>query len=345
MGVKRQEAKGKRQKWGTAWLVVIIALGAMSAPGLAAQSGPKSAAPTQAADAAVKVTKVPGQVPRYSFHWEGIAVQQGLAQLFGAAGQSYVWPGQTIEGRSPISATMTNVEFKTALDLICQAAYLGADQKDGVWIISEPQQVATVGGRVVPVVGVIATGGGPGSALAAAPGSVPPAPVPARRPVQPVEFPGSETLVDLEVKDVPLSEVVAKLSESVNGALEKQAKARESQMRAANAENAAAKARGIPVGVQFVGRNRIELRAHESVGNVRVTARVYRWPAGQVLGMLIDQAGLVYTSQVDQSTSEVDPTTKGISWQTSSTTIYLVPKPMLKVTGASPAARGGRGES
>jgi hypothetical protein len=319
------------------------------------EGGPQGGG-ARTSDAAVRVTQLEGKAPKISFRWENIGVERAFTELFKATNQSFVWAGR-LEERLPISATMTNVDIKTALDLICQVAGLTYEQRNGVWVISQGPQMVTVGGARVPLLGAVPDVSGDvplvfdgervGSFLVRPRGSgAAVAPTWERRVVGPlspsarVEFPGSETLVDLDVKDSPLSEVARKLSAAVNASLESQA---QEQEREAKSFLATPKEPPPTFSRPSVDFRRVEIVAHESLRSVRVTARVYRWPAGQVLGMVLEQAGLVYTSQVDEPPFEPDPSKEDMLVRKSLTTIYLVPKPMLEVTGPGVPGRGGVG--
>ena len=97
-------------------------------------------------------------------------------------------------------------------------------------------------------------------------------------------------------------------------------------------------------------RNKVEFIAHDSLKDVRVTAKVYRWPAGEVLQMLIDQADLVCTEEAEQTmlAPSTVPSVEGsdpIEIQHASyvTRIYLVPRPRLSVVGRNVSGVGGFG--
>jgi hypothetical protein len=300
-------------------------------------SGPQAAG-ARPSDAAVRVTQLEGNAPKVSFRWENIGVENAFVELFKATNQSFLWAGRLDES-VPITATMESVDLKTALDLICQVAGLTYEQRNGAWVISQGPQMVTVGGMRVPVVGAVP--GVPGEsvferrvgdetllftnprivretgvALGPVLGS------PAR-----VDFPGSETLIDLDVKDTPLSEVVAKLSAAVNVPLAQEAQKRRSPVQAAN---------------------HVEIIAHESLKNVRVTARVYRWPAGQLLAMLIEQTGVVCSEEVEEPLTSAQVAKQvgpggGVVRLRRTVRIHLVPKPMLEVTGPGIPEPGSRG--
>jgi hypothetical protein len=84
----------------------------------------------------------------------------------------------------------------------------------------------------------------------------------------------------------------------------------------------------------------VQFVAHDSLKDVRVTARVYRWPAGEVIGMLIDQADLVYTKEGEGTTQppvtvwqDEDGSSVQVIRGSELTRIYLVPRPQLSVVG------------
>jgi len=104
-------------------------------------------------------------------------------------------------------------------------------------------------------------------------------------------FPGDYVLVDVEVKEAPLREVAAQVERAVTRELE------------------------------GTGSKGIEIVVHDSAKDIKVTARAFKWPAGELLNMLLDQAGLTYTVE------------KAAEGPTRAVKIHLVPRPEVSVAG------------
>jgi ssDNA-binding Zn-finger/Zn-ribbon topoisomerase 1 len=109
-------------------------------------------------------------------------------------------------------------------------------------------------------------------------------------------FPGDYVLVDLEVKEAPLSEVAAQLERAVTRGLE---------------------------GTGDRQEKGIEIVVHDSARDIKVTARAFKWPAGELLNMLLDQAGLTYTRE------------RGAVGPAGLVKIHLVPRPEVSVPGGA----------
>ena len=344
MGAKRQKANGKRQKWGTACVLAMVALGVITAPWAFAQAAGHEEQPataiTSAEDLAVLAATLKLELARLALARaegvvsegqaspdmvtaaqlkvadaeaelalerakqaaaEGRAVTQpvsaeikdasledALRAMFKDTDQSVVVQSGIVVG-APVNLSLKNVPLEDAVKAVTELNGLEYKRVGNVWIVSQKEGVVTIGGARVPLLGALPDVPGEsvferrvgddtllftiprivretGAALGPLLGS------PAR-----VDFPGSETLVDLDVKDAPLSEVVAKLSAAVNVALTHEAQRLVGVVQAAE---------------------HVEIIAHESLKSVRVTARVYRWPAGQLLAMLIEQTGVVCSEEV-----------------------------------------------
>ncbi|MFB3879661.1 MAG: hypothetical protein ACE149_00285 [Armatimonadota bacterium] len=350
MGGSRQKAarhpaggqEGRRQKWG---VVALLGLMLVGAPRVFA--GEPGSAGTIAGggggNAAVRVTQVEGKGPRVSFHWESIGAENAFLELFRATHQPFVWAGR-LEDSVPVTATMTEVDLKTAVDLICQVAGLTYEQRNGVWVISKGPETVNIGGVRYPLVGAVADSGAAWGDFIA--------PLTSRRVAEgmedkelarrlgmgpnetvvrfasavsarTVEFPGSETLVDLDVRDVPLSEVAEKLSRRLPPA-------RLGEL---------AGDRDRYVHYLSEGDGSLEILVDDTIGDLRVTASIRKWPLGEVLDMVVAQANLAYSSEVIPGDM---PTLHETGWEEiivhpKTTRLYLVPKPVLEVT--SPTAR------
>ncbi len=81
-----------------------------------------------------------------------------------------------------------------------------------------------------------------------------------------------------------------------------------------------------------------------------MTAKIYRWPAGEVLGMLIEQTGVVYAEEFEERprpaeiAEQVGAESGVMTGVTRTVRIHLVPRPVLEATGPGiPAVPGGGG--
>jgi hypothetical protein len=205
-----------------------------------------------------------------------------------------------------VTATIRDASPEEAVRLLCEAAGLEwQDVGRDSGVIRMPPSV-TVGGSRVPLVGAMPVGprgptlpsvtmSVPQLTLEASPG----VPWVSQEPARPT-FDGDDKLVDLDVKDAPIREAMAKLAE----------------------------ASGIPIHV-----------ADPVSNDLKVTARVYRMPLGDVLSLIVTQANLTYTVgyvKTDRAeakykagliTAEEYESSKGTP------EIYIVPKPELTVYG------------
>ena len=328
---------GTRVWCGCAVLVCAMMFGVAAAQD---GSGPQAAG-ARPSDAAVRVTQLEGNAPKVSFRWESIGAKNAFLELFKATNQPFVWAGR-LEDSVPITATMAEVDLKTAVDLICQVAGLTYEQRNGAWVISQGPQMVTVGGMRVPVVGAVP--GVPGESVferrvgdetllftnprivrESMGGILSPS-----GPQHPA-FKRENALIDLDVKDMPLGDVADQLSHrlppvKLADLLKDDARWRDYQT--------------------MQGGGSLEIIVDESVRNLRVTAIVRKWPLGQVLDMLIDQGDLACSEEVIAGSGMGD-WAQGTEEQTivhpTITRLYLVPKPLLVVTGPGVPGWGGVG--
>ncbi len=274
----------------------------------------------------------------------GADIKAALSKLFEGTGQSYVLDSTVVEG-IPITVTLNDVEFYKALAAVCEAAGLQYHQGDGVWVITKRPDMAFVGGARLPVVGAMGidrpmlSGELPGNFQSdenelrrrlaglneSFESSLPGAP---KHP----SFKGEDNLVDLDVKDMPLSEVAAKLSQRVPPP-----KPRELR-------------RGFPM-EEF---RSVEIVVDDSIKNLKVTARIHKWPLGKVLDLLIGQAGLACSREdvrgepipalpdtvLDSEGREVPVEDPNNSVYAPTTKLYLVPRPQLSVSGVAQPHEG-----
>jgi hypothetical protein len=265
----------------------------------------------------------------------------------------------------PLSIRLKEVDLQTVVRVICDTYDLLYRKDDSVYYFFPRSDVVTIGGVRVPLIGAVSAEESYRSLFEAAKQGtleqIASTPRPGPEQKTSIEFSGSHVLVDLEVADAPLAEVATQLSDMVNAALAREtARNEEDDVEARRAEIERRKARQltapgsksrnspstipsrrvvIPSPV-VAHRSEVQFIAHDSLKDVRVTAKVYRWPAGEVVGMLIDQADLVYTKEHERTT--LPPAT---AWQgedgssvevirgSELTRIYLVPRPHLSVAG------------
>ena len=198
-----------------------------------------------------------------------------------------------------VTATIRDASPEEAVMLLCAAAGLEWEDvgRDG-GVIRMPASV-TVGGARVPVVGAMSVG----SRVS------PTVPLAIRGPVEAPwispdrarpTFDGDDKLVDLEVKNAPIRDVMAKLST----------------------------ASGFPIEVT------------EPVSDeLKVTAKIYRMPIGDVLSMIVDQANLTYTVSYGVNENAKRRYEAGLATiqeyesARGKPEIHIVPKPELTVSG------------
>lgn len=207
-----------------------------------------------------------------------------------------------------VTATIRDASPEEAVRLLCEAAGLEwQDVGRDSGVIRMPPSV-TVSGSRVPVVGAITMSAPSASYVdgefrleapfaGAKLQGVAPAAI---RSEMLMGFDGGAKLVDLEVKDAPIREVMAKL----------------------------AAASGFSIDV-----------AEPVSGELKVTAKIYRMPIADVLSMIVDQANLTYTVSygVNQLTKQrYDAglaTAQELESSRGKPEIHIVPKPELTVSG------------
>ena len=302
---------------------------------------------------------------KVSIEVEGASLETALRMLFKDTPYSYVVnPAVGNIQLEPLTIHAKNVDLDAVLQAVCETYDLDLKLEKGqVYYFTPRADVVTVGGRRVPLIGAFSTQEGervvwkekvplPSTAPSTA------------EPQGTIKFPGSMALVDLEVVDAPIAEVAAQLSAMVNAELDRETERNmHAEIQACRAEAARRASleremvgrrggtfiHGGPFTVQE-NRNKVEFIAHDSLKDVRVTAKVYRWPAGEVLQMLIDQADLVCTEEAEQTmlAPSTVPSVEGsdpIEIQHTSyvTRIYLVPRPRLSIVGRNVSGVGGFG--
>jgi hypothetical protein len=274
-----------------------------------------------------------------------------LAQLFSSTGQSYTLA--QVEGEQPrVTLALHGVPFDQAVAAVAELAGLDQQRRDGVWELKPRATAITVGGGQVPVLGAVHL---PDAELAgayaraseelraalaargvptqpesppAAPGSGP------RRREQLLSIPGGDTLVDLDVKDAPLAEVAARLSQAVQEKLDRQADEERKFRESAG------------MGGGQIETQVVQIIVADAASDLKVTARVSKWPVNSILSMILDRTNLTSTIERIEppraSRLAERPTGTGGPLQVVPTTfrLYLVPMPFLEVTG--PGAISGR---
>lgn len=341
-------------------LTALIA-GVMTGPGVLADVGAADA--QAAAKAATRVAEeaarrsVTSAGPKVTVEIKDATLEEALRLMFKDTDQSVVVQ-PAVAGIRPVNLSLKNVLLEDAIKVVTKLNGLSYEHLDNLWVVFPEEGVLTVGGVRVPLLG----------ALPAVPGEtgqaslefvrrggdggdermvfINPRMVKEAGPEAPFEtgraygdvtirgrlsgrpsFEGEDVLVDLDVKDAPLTEVLAQLSAAVNAALTHEGERLVGVLQAAE---------------------HVEIIAHESLKNVRVTAKVYRWPAGQVLGMVIEQTGVVSSEEVEgpltsaQVAEQVGPG-GGVVRLRRTVRIHLVPRPVLEVTGPGVPGRGGVG--
>jgi hypothetical protein len=292
--------------------IVLLVAQLTAAAGAAGGAGAGAPVPAAAASSAPAVARTEPQITAtsrvitISLKATVVQVEEVLAGLFERAGQSYVFVPGPASGPSRRSREVTvsfkDVEFEKAVALLCDAAGLQCEHKEGGWVISERSDVVSVGGLRIPVVGAMGMGGAyPWSTLSAEP----------KHPT----FPGEDRLIDLDVKDMLLAEVAAKLSYTVTP------------------PKAGEVLEGEGYGEAMRGKyDSVEIVVDDSVKDLKVTARIRRWPLGKVLDMLLDQANLACS--LDQVVTGPIATKEGhAQFKVRTYRLYLVPRPELTVSG------------
>jgi len=205
-----------------------------------------------------------------------------------------------------VSLEVNDLNPEQIIDAVCKSTGLSCIKiSPKIYAITGNAMVDVSGSRV-PVVGAITmsapsmdyiTGGAAAPYMTAEPSGVELAAI---RSAMPMGFDGGDKLVDLEVKDAPIREVMAKLSAATGF--------------------------------------RIEV-AEPVSDQLKVTARIYRMPIADVLSMIVGQANLTYTVSygVDENAKRrYDAGLIAIQEYESSrgkAEIHIVPRPELTVTG------------
>ncbi|MBE9566117.1 MAG: hypothetical protein IMF16_05160 [Proteobacteria bacterium] len=288
-----------------------------------------------------------GLTSRVTIQLDGESAPAAFRLLFSDRPESYVFQGEpTNEQAQRLLLTLNNVEFESALRIICDAAELDYRVTDGVWVFSPRPAAAYLHGARIPVLGSVQVsrggGGGGGTAGEADLGagratteeiltllSRGPSVEEARTLLSRVRSTTDSTvnwpsarlspqlppglgniIIDLEVTEATLEEVAARLSD--------------------------------------VAGPEVEVRVHPAVApTFRVTASVYRMPFPQVLSLLVERAGLTFgwepipvTGRAPHDDTEADlgqPRRFLADYL-----VWIVPTPTLSITGRPNAGGFGR---
>jgi len=196
-----------------------------------------------------------------------------------------------------VTLSLRGADPEHAVRMVCEAAGLTCKIDRASVVITAPPTV-NVGGAQVPLLGAMSVSSGlPGIYMPGASRSV-------LRVLQTAEghasFAGDDKLVDLEVKDAPIRETMAKLSEVSS----------------------------------------IKIVVHEAVPKeIKITAKMYRMPLGEVLSLIVGQANLTYTVALAPGADAKQRYESGLITRQEYlerqdvATVHIVPKPELKVSG------------
>jgi len=271
------------------------------------------------------------EVQRVSINVKDEKLTAVFTRLFEGTGQCLMLDPAIADNATPVTLTLTDVGLESAVRAICKLYNLEYEtDNEGLWVIMPGSGFVTVGGSRVPIVGTVTSlpvtqggdtqltlrgmgvspggggGGGGGRGIREA----------RNRP----SFVGDERLVDLDVKDAPLSEVASRLSFMADPQ---------------------------PTWSQE-GKYNVEIIADDAVKDLKVTARIAKWPLGEVLDMLLAQTGLVCTVDapggiaVMRSMSSGEVLSRHYEIQQDTVTeepvyptirVYLVPAPEMRVSG------------
>ena len=284
-----------RREFRLSWLAVALLIPFAAAAAVAGGGGGSSGGGTATAPGrSAGDVKVSLEVKEASF-------ADTFRLLFEGTDQSFVLHPALHDRADRITITLKNVQLEHAVRAICKLYGLEYEtDQAGLWVILPTFDVATVGGRDVPLIGAasvdvgryISVKEGPGgegrvvTRVGRMMGSS------ERPPLQP--FRGDEKLVDLHIEDAAIRQAIAELS----------------------------KASGV------------EMVVHKAVPeDIKVTARVYKMRVGEVLCRLLAEANLDYS--VDPMAGKLVEQTEleGATGRIAGDVVHIVPRPELRVSG------------
>jgi hypothetical protein len=257
-----------------------------------------------------------------------VPVNQAIKAVVEAAGGSASFVTAEMAKGPKVTVEFKKIAPEKALAMIAQAAGLQCEKSPDdpkTVIISRSLWPASVkvGDGEVPIVGATAPTLGPVDkpityvtwlpANKAPREGVVTFPGPEASQKRP-SFDGENRLVDLDVKNAPLSEVAAKLSHKVP-------------------TPAAGEVPMTELAEASGGRyDSLEILVDDSAKNVKVTASIRKWPLGYVLDMLTEQTNLVCSVEEVKSGRIPFKETQA-AFNVRTTKVYLVPSPELTVSG------------
>jgi hypothetical protein len=296
--------------------------------------------------AVISFTGGAGKAKNVSLSVKEATVNQAIMAVVDAAGGSASFVSAEMPETPKVTLEFKNVAPEKALSMIAQAAGLRCEESEedpGSFVISRYPWPATVkvGGGEVPILGAAAerTAVGPKTYLEwleLLPKAGTPDPLvlyttpsaPERAAEGRPSFDGEDRLADLDVKDAPLSEVAEKLS------WKPPALPSEGAMEGAAGERTTV--RILPTDTSR-GHPALNIVAADPVKDIRVTAKVYRWPVGKVLDMLLEQTGVVCSKEETGSRGDFiissGPGGAPTAIPLHTITLYLTPRPELAATG------------
>ncbi len=307
--------------------------------------------------AALAIIWLPSQPGRtINLELKQVRIADAIVKVVEASGGgSYVLSDPLKALEVPVTLELHEVSPTTALRAICSLAGLTCEESPeykGALVISRSPGPPTIslGGKDVPVIAATTyttsdKGGVSGAGLeeylksigaytTGQAGTRGPAPAPSAwdRP----SFTGEDRLVDLDVRDASLSEVAAKLSWKAESLPTESAQRGEPEGGGVQMEIGAR-----DMIARYVSLNIV---AAEPAKDIKVTARVYRWPLGKVLDMLLEQTGLVCTKEESGRVTDFRHMGGGtVGFEISEpyvVTLYLVPRPEFQASGSQLAPHG-----
>jgi hypothetical protein len=304
--------------------------------------------PTLSAFVALAMVHLPASPDaKISLELKSASPKDAIIKVVEASGSDASYVMRELPEEPRINLKLRNVQPLAAMKMVCEAAGLGCEEEGGGDLIIRRGAAAMIGGQEVPLIGAFSTGGMGGDAeriskYLSEVGAVVQAPPELAKEVsisavrglvkagEVPKFPGDDTLVDLEVREAPLAEVAARLAKAVQ--VERDRWASEVE-----------KLGGAPEPEKTV----VEIVVADSARDLKVTARIAKWPVRKVLAMLLEQTDLTCTQEparripvpvIGAHVAGAPPPVR-----VNTVKLYLVPKPVLEVTGPGARPRGGTG--
>ncbi|UCC68749.1 MAG: hypothetical protein JSV79_02105 [Armatimonadota bacterium] len=235
-----------------------------------------------------------GAGQKVSLDVKDTAIEDALRLLFRDTDQSIVLHPAISRLPYKMTISLKDVPLEFAVRAFCRMYDLEYETDEGLWVVFPREDVVSIAGRGVPIIGAVRAEGAAQRAADRAQRELLSALAAGQSPtyttrgitVSTSEHPGlpdsiGDILVDLDVKDTTIAEVGAKLSQAAGEA--------------------------------------VNITVHDSVPKeLKVTAKVYRMPLRDLLSLLADQSNLTYT---------VGETKEGKA------EIHIVPRPELRVSG------------